>query len=227
MKDYDSAIKFTKSLNDSLYCEKNELLGFSYGKTGDYALSIEHYENYMSDCNPSSIQRVNLGDSYFKNNQLKKAKDQFSQINEGDANFPLPNYNLGMIEYNQGDKVRAANYFTSAINARNSSSFDFDYLEMLIKTLKKLKEFDKAFKNIKTVLALWETNSLEYQYTLVLKASIFGANRKFKKALEILNYVLESEKDNQNVLLEAYVYQLEYYWKIRKNKKACIAYQNI
>src|SRR5690554_6797410 len=47
MENYDSAIEFTKKLNDSLKCEKNEILGFSYGKLGEHELAAQYYENYI------------------------------------------------------------------------------------------------------------------------------------------------------------------------------------
>jgi tetratricopeptide (TPR) repeat protein len=89
MENYDSAIEFTEKLNDSLKCKKNELLGFSYGKLGKHELAAKYYENYIKHCKPGSIQRINLGDNYFKSKQFDKAKEQFSNVDIDYSNYSL------------------------------------------------------------------------------------------------------------------------------------------
>lgn len=227
MENYESAIEFTKKLNDSLKCEKSEILGFSYNKLGKYDLAVEHYEDYIKNCEASSIQRINLGDNYFKNNQLVKAKEQFLKVNENDANYSLAQYNVGMIEYEKGNKEKAVEYFTSAINITKGKTLDFDYVEIQINTLKELKEFNKAFKNIDSILEIWDKNSLEYKYTLIIKSSIFGAKEEYQTAIKMLDDIINSGIDNKIVLLEAYSYQLDFYSKLNKKKKACDVYQKI
>lgn len=227
MEKYESAIKFTKALNDSLECPKNEILGFSYMKLGKYDLAVKHYEKYIKDCDPSSIQRINLGDNYFKTNQFIKAKEQFSKIGAGDFNYSLAQYNLGMIEYTSGEKIKAINYFTSAINNPNGEAFDFDYLEMLIKTLNETKEYEKGFKNLETVLNIWDKSSDEYLYTLILRASIYGAMDNYKKAIKEIDSVIDLGIDNNVILFEAYAHQIEYYAKINDTKMVCSLYKKI
>lgn len=227
MENYDSAIKFTEKLNDSLKCKKNEILGFSYDKLGKHRLAAKHYENYIKYCNPSSIQRINLGDNYFKSKQFNKSKEQFLKVDFDDPNYSLAQYNIGMIEYETGNKENAVGYFTSAINKTKGETLDFDYVEMQIKTLNELKEYDTAFKNIDTILEIWDKNSIEYKYTLIIKSSIFGAKEEYKIAIEILDKIIESGIDHKVVLLEAYSYQLEFYSKRKKKKKACEIYKKI
>lgn len=227
MGNYDSAIEFTEKLNDSLKCEKNEILGFCYGKLGKNELAAKYYENYMKDCNPSSIQRINLGDNYFKSKQFKKAKEQFLNVTSEDPNYSLAQYNIGMIEYENGNKENAVQYFTSAIDNRKGRTLDFDYVEMQIKTLNELKEFDLAFKSIENILKIWDKKSIEYMYTLTIKSSIFGAKGEYQTAIKILNDLIESGIESEIVLLEAYCYQLEFYSKMKKNKKACEVYKKI
>ncbi len=227
MENYDSAIEFTKKLNDSLKCEKNEILGFSYGKLGKHELAAQYYENYIKDCNPSSIQRINLGDNYFKSKQFNKAKEQFLKVHSDDPNYSLSQYNIGMIEYESGNKENAVEYFTSAINKMKGETLDFDYLNMQIKTLNELKEFDAALKNIETILEIWDKNSIEYKYTLIIKSSIFGAKGEYETAIKMLDDIVESGIDNEIVLLEAYSYQLDFYSKMKNKKQACNIYKKI
>jgi tetratricopeptide (TPR) repeat protein len=75
MGKYESAIEFTEKLNDSLKCQKLEILGFCYRNLNNDAKSITYYEEYVEKCDPSYIQRVNLGDNYYKTNQLEKANN--------------------------------------------------------------------------------------------------------------------------------------------------------
>jgi tetratricopeptide (TPR) repeat protein len=227
LENYDSAIEFTKKLDDSLKCEKNEILGFSYGKLGKHKIAAKYYKNYIKDCKASSIQRINLGDNYFKSKQFNKAKKQFLKVNFDDPNYSLAQYNIGMIEYETGNKENAVKYFTSAINKTKGETLDFDYVEMQIKALNEIKEYDTAFKNIDVVLEIWDKNSIEYKYTLIIKSSIFGAKEEYKTAIEILENIIKSGIDNKIVLLEAYSYQLEFYSKLKKTKKACEIYQKI
>lgn len=227
MGNYDSAIEFTKKLNDSLKCKKNEILGFSYSKLGNYDLAAKHYENYIKYCEASSVQRINLGDNYFKNNQLIKAKEHFLKVNDNDVNYSLAQYNIGMIEYETGNKENAVEYFTSAINEIKGKSLDFDYVEMQINTLNELEKYDIAIKNINTILEIWDKKSVEYKYSLIIKSSIFGAKGEFKRAIKMLDDIIESGIDNEIVLLEAYSYQLDFYSKMKKKKKACCIYKKI
>ena len=227
MKNYDSAIEFAKKLNDSLKCEKNEILGFSYWNLNNNSKSISYYEKYIQDCNPSYIQRVNLGDSYYKTNQLEKAKEQFLIVKKEMPDFGLVDYNLGLIENDSGNKEKAVEYFTSAINSTKGETLDFDYVEMQINTLNELRKYDIAIENIDTILDLWNNESIEYKYTLIIKSSIFGAKEEYKTAIKMLDNIIESGIDNETVLLEAYSYQLEFYSKMKKKKKACIIYEKI
>ena len=227
MEDYESAIEFTEKLNDSLKCEKNEILGFSYDKLGKHELAAKYYEDYINDSNPSSIQRINLGDNYFKSKQFNKAKEQFLKVGSDDPNFSLAQYNIGMIEYENGDKENSVEYFTSAINKMNGETLDFDYVNMQIKTLNELKEYDTALKNIEIILGFWNKNSIEYKYTLIIKSSILGAKGEYDNSIKMLDDLIKSGIDNEIVLLEAYSYQLDFYSKLNKKKKACDIYKKI
>jgi len=227
MQEYNSAIDFTKALNDSLKCQKNEILGFTYGKMEKYDLAIKHYENYIEQCNPSSIQRINLGDNYFKTRQFLKAKEQFQIVDKTDINYPLAQYNLGMIEYESNNKTEAVKHFVSSISNSKNGTLDFLYVDMLIKTLTELKDYDKAFKNIDVVLSFWNENSDEYKYALILKASIYGAKGEYKKAISELDNIINTGIDNEIVLIEAYSYQLDYYFKLKNQNKACDIYQKL
>ena len=227
MKEYDSAIKFAEILNDSLKCEKNEILAYSYRNLDNHQKSIVYYEQYIKDCNPRYIQRVNLGDSYFKTNQLEKAKRQFLIAQSEKPDLALIDYNLGLIEYNNGKKEDAVIHFTSAINKTKGETLDFDYVEMQINTLNELKDYDTAFKNIDTVLEIWDKNSIEYKYTLIIKSSIFGAKGEYQTAIKMLDFIIKSGIDNEIVLLEAYAFQLDFYYKMNKKKKACDIYTKI
>lgn len=226
-ENYESAIEFAKELNDSLKCQKNEILGFSYGKLGKYELSARHYEKYIEDCNTSSIQRINLGDKYFKLKQLSKAKEQFLEVDANDLNYPLAQYNIGMIEYENGSKGNAVEYFTSAINKMKRETLDFNYVEMQIKTLNELRDYDTALNNIDSILEIWDKNSIEYKYCLIIKSSVFGAKGEYKKGIKMLEEILGTGIDNEVVLLEAYSHQLDIYSKMKKKKKACDVYHKI
>lgn len=227
MGKYESAIEFTEKLDDSLKCGKLEILGFCYRNLKNDSKSITYYEEYIEECNPSYIQRVNLGDSYYKTNQLEKAKEQFLIAQKAEPELGLIDYNLGLIENDKGNKEKAFEYFTSAINKTKGETLDFDYLEMQINTLNELKEYDKAFKNIDSVLEIWNKNSIEYQYTLIIKSSIFGAKGEYQSAIKMLDDIIDSGIDNENVLLKAYSYQLDFYSKMKKKKKACDIYTKI
>lgn len=227
MGKYDSAIKFAEKLNDSLKCEKNEILAYSYRNLDNHPKSIVFYEQYIKDCNPSYIQRVNLGDSYFKTSQLEKAKEQFLIAQTEKPDLALIDYNLGLIEYNNGKKEDAVIHFTSAINKTKGETLDFDYVEIQISTLNELGEYETAFKNIDTILEIWDKNSIEYKYTLIIKSSIFGAQGEYEKAIKMLDEIIDMGIENEIVLLEAHSYQLEFYSKIKKKKKACDIYNKI
>lgn len=227
MGKYESAIEFTEKLDDSLKCGKLEILGFCYRNLNNDSKSITYYEEYIKECDPSYTQRVNLGDSYYKTNQLEKAKEQFLIAQKAEPELGLIDYNLGLIEYDKGNKEKAVEYYTSAINKTKGETLDFDYVEMQINTLNELKEYDTAFKNIDTVLEIWDKNSIEYKYTLIIKSSIFGAKGEYQSAIKMLDDIIKSGIDNEIVLLEAYVYQLDFYSKMNKKKKACDIYTKI
>lgn len=227
MENYESAIEFAEKLNDSLKCEKFEILGFSHRNLNNHSKSISYYEQYIKKCNPSYIQRVNLGDSYYKTNNLEKAKEQFLIVEKEEPDLGLVDYNLGLIEYDSGNKEKAVEYFTSAINKTKGETLDFDYVEMQINTLNELGKYNIAIKNIDTILEIWDKNSVEYKYTLIIKSSIFGAKGEYSKANKMLDQIIESGIKNESVLLEAYSYQLEFYSKMKKKKKACDIYKKI
>jgi tetratricopeptide (TPR) repeat protein len=227
MENYESAIEFTEKLNDSLKCEKLEILGFSHRNLNNHSKSISYYEQYIKECDPSYIQRVNLGDSYYKTNQLEKAKEQFLIVEKEVPDLGLVDYNLGLIAYDSGNKEKAVEYFTSAINKTNGETLDFDYVEMQIKTLNELGKYDTAIKNIDTILDIWDKNSIEYKYTLIIKSSIFGDKGEYETAIKMLDDIIKSGIDNEIVLLEAYSYQLDFYSKMNKKKKACDIYKKI
>ena len=227
MEKYDHAIQYTEKLNDSLKCTKAELLGFSYGKLGKYKTAAKHYASYVKECDPSSIQRINLGDNYFKSDQFEKAKEQFLKVPPQDANYSLAQYNAGMIEYQIGNKEKAVEYFTTAINKTSNGILDFDYVEMQIRTLNELEDYDTAFQNIETILNLFDKNSLEYKNALVIKASVFAAQGAYKKAIQILDILIASSGDQKIVLIECYALQLNYYSKMNQKEKACEAYRQV
>ncbi len=227
MENYESAIAFTEKLDDSLKCEKLEILGFSYRNLNNHSKSTSYYEQYIEECNPSYIQRVNLGDSYYKTNQLEKAKEQFLIVKNEMPDLALIDYNLGLIEYDSGNKERAVEYYTSAINKSKGETLDFDYVELQINTLNELGQFDTAIRNIDSILDIWDKNSIEYKYTLIIKSSIFGAKGEYSKSIKMLDQIIESGIENQTVLLEAYSYQLDFYSKMKKKKKACEIYEKI
>ncbi|WP_298481428.1 hypothetical protein [uncultured Maribacter sp.] len=227
MEKYESAIEFTEKLDDSLKCGKLEILAFCYRNLNNDLKSITYYEQYIEECESSYIQRVNLGDSYYKTNQLEKAKKQFLTAQKAKPELGLIDYNLGLIEKDKGNKEKALEYFTFAINKTKGETLDFDYVEMQINTLNELKEYDSAFKNIDTVLEIWDKNSIEYKYTLIIKSSIFGAKGEYQSAIKILDDIINSGIDNEIVLLEAYAYQIDFYSKMNKKKKACDIYTKI
>lgn len=227
MENYNSAIEFAKKLDDSLKCAKNEILGLSYSNLDKHDLAIKYYENYVEDCNPSSIQRINLGDNYFKTSQFNKAKEQFLKVDSDDVYYSLAQHNIGIIEYETGNKRIAVEYFTTAINKRKGETLDFYYIEMLIKTLNELEEYNTALKNIATILEIWDRNSIEYKYTLIIKSSIFGAKGEYETAIKMLDDIIKSGIANEIVLLEVYSYQLDFYSKLNKKIKACDIYKKI
>ena len=227
MEKYESAIEFTEKLDDSLKCGKLEILGFCYRNLKNDLKSITYYEQYIEECEPNYIQRVNLGDSYYKTNQLEKAKEQFLIAQNKKPDLGLVDYNLGLIEYDEGNKEKAVEYFTSAINKTKGEILDFDFVEIQISTLNELEKYDTAIKNIDTILEIWDKNSIEYKYTLIIKSSIFGAKGEYQSAIKMLDNIINSGIDNEIVLLEAYAYQLDFYSKMNKKKKACDIYTKI
>ena len=171
MGKYESAIEFTEKLSDSLRCEKFEILGFSYQNLNNHAKSISYYEQYIEECDPSYVQRVNLGDSYYKTNQLEKAKEQFFIVKKEMPELSMVDYNLGLIAYDEGNKEKAVEYFTTAISKKKGEKLDFDYVEIQIRTLNELGKYDTAIQNIDTILELWDKQSIEYKYTCLLYTS--------------------------------------------------------
>lgn len=226
MESFEKAIEFTNSLNDSLFCEKNEILGFTYGKLGKYELSIKHYESYIDKCNPSYIQRLNLGDSYFKIDSIDLAEEQFEEILKSNPNFALAFYNLGQIAYQRGNKEKAANQFLKAIN-NTGSTLDFNYVEMLIQTLLDLERYDNALALADQVISMWEKDTNEYKYSLILKSMVIGEMGQYEKAIKEINKIIESKIEHPSILIEAHSNKLIYYTKLNKIDKACKEYQII
>ena len=227
MGKYESAIEFTEKLDDTLKCQKLEILGFCYRNLNNDLKSISYYEEYVQECEPSYIQRVNFGDSYYKINQLEKAKEQFLIAKKLNPELGLIDYNLGLIEYDKGKKEKAVEYFTSAINKTKGETLDFDYVEMQIQTLNELKKYELAFKNIDKVLSLWDDNSDEYKYTQIIKSSIFAAKGDYQNALKLLIETVDSGIENQIVLLEAYYHQIDYYSETNERDMVCDIYEKI
>jgi tetratricopeptide (TPR) repeat protein len=227
MEKYESAIEFTEKLDDSLKCEKFEILAFSHSNLNNHPKSIYYYEKYIAECNPSYVQRVNLGDSYYKTSQFEKAKEQFLIVKKEMPDLALIDYNLGLIEYDNGNKEKAVEYYTSAINKTKGETLDFDYVEIQISTLNELSKYDTAIKNIDTILGVFDNNSIEYKYSQIIKSSIFGAKGEYKKAIKMLDGIIESKIDNETVLIEAYSYQLNFYSKMGKKNKTCEIYKKI
>lgn len=226
-EEFEKAIDKAENLEENLNCEKIEIIGYCYRNIENYAKSIPYYEQYIKECTPDYVHRINLGDSYFKTNQVKKAKVQFLIAESEMPDLSLLKYNLGLLEYEEGNKKKAAEYFTLAINNDSGEVLDFDYLEMQIKTLIELKEYDAAFNNINTVLSFWDENQTGYKYSIVLKSSIYGAKGEYQKAISDLNIVIASGIQEQVVLIEAYSNLLEYYLKDRQNNKACDIYNKL
>lgn len=224
---FEQAIKEAERLDEEFKCEKIEILAYCHKSLDDYNKSISFYEKYINECNSTFVQRVSLGDCYYKTNQLEKAKEQFLIAKKLIPNLALLDYNLGLIEYDNGNKKKAAEHFTSALNNHEGEVIDFDFVEMQIKTLNELQEYEYAFKSINKILNIWDTNSLEYKYTLIIKSSIYGAKGEFKKAIKMLDENVQSGISNESVLLEAYAYQIDFYTEINKKKKACLIYDKI
>ena len=227
MGNYESAIEYAKDLGDDVKCGKNEILGYCYYQLSKYKSAIVHYEQYIEYCESSSVQRINLGDSYSKTNQPNKAKEQFLFVNQSDRNYSLAQFNIGVVEYNQGNKEEAVTRFTAAINNTKNGGLDFDYVEMQIKALVELKKFDSAFESIDSILKIWRKDTLEYKYTLIIKSTIFGGKKEYQKAIKMLDDVIDSGIDHEAVLFDAYYFKLDFYSKMKNMGKACIMYQKL
>ena len=228
MGEFDKAIEFTKSLDDSLFCAKNEILGFTYGEIANYELAIKHYENYIENCNPSYVQRINLGDSYFKIDSLDLARKQFLKILETNPDYSLAHYNLGQIEYKLGNKKKAARYFSNALD-NTGDVVDFDYVEVLIQTYLDLEEYENALKVAEEVTSIWKEypEMDEYKYSSILKSMIIGEMGRYKKAISEIDKILETNVEHQAILLEAYSNKLKFYFKLNDKNNACKEYEKI
>lgn len=226
MEQYESAIKFTKALNDSLQCEKNEILGMCYNNLGKYQESVDHYEFYIENCNPEPLQRINLGDGYYKLGMYEKAKEQFGVAYLTNPNNATLNFNLGLIEYYNGDKQDAASYFINSIK-NTKEVLDFDYVNMTLKTLNELGEFENSLKIADYIISLWEYGTPEYKYSLLLKASIYGPMGQPKKAIQEINKVLELGIQNEGILFDAYSYRYGNFVELKDFKNACKDYYNL
>lgn len=228
MNEFDKAIEFTNSLDDSLFCAKNEILGFTYSRLGNYEMSIKHYENYIKECNPSYIQRINLGDSYFKVDSISLARKQFLKILETNPDYSLAHYNLGQIEYKLGNKKKAAIHFSAALD-NTGEVVDFDYVEVLIQTYLDMEEYENALKVAEEVTSIWKdhTQTDEYKYSSILKSMITGEMGQYKKAIAEIDKILETNIENQAILLEAYSNKLKFYFKLNDTKNACKEFEKI
>ena len=124
-----------------------------------------------------------------------------------------------------GQKNNLTQAETKLLNELNFKTELFAELKTLTKN--ELKEYDAALKNIETILEIWDKNSIEYKYTLIIKSSIFGAKGEYETAIKMLDDIVESGIDNELVLLEAYSYQLDFYSKMKNEKQACNIYKKI
>ncbi|WP_108171891.1 tetratricopeptide repeat protein [Christiangramia gaetbulicola] len=226
MENFEKAIEFSKKLDDSLFCEKNELLGFSYKNIGNYSLAINHYKTYIEQCNPSYIQRINLGDAYFKIDSLDSAEKQFKEVIKSNPKMGLAYFNIGQIEYIRNNKKEAADFYLKAVN-NTGSTLNFDYVEMMIQTLIDLKDYEKAIKFSDEVIGMWEQNTNEYKYSEILKAMIYGEMGEYEKAIKNIDDIIATQIEHPAILLEAYSNKLRFFDKLKDKNKACLEYDKI
>lgn len=224
--EFESAIKFANTLDDSLNCGKSEILGFCYLKLENYEAAVNHYKKYIDQCNPSYIQRINLGDSYFKIDSLDLAEEQFLEIVKSKPTYGLAYYNLGQIEYKRGNKENAAGHFLKAIN-NTGGVLDFDFVEMMIKTLNDLKNYENALLIADQVISMWDEDADEYKYSLILKASIYGDMGNYQQALEELERIIALKIENPVILAEAYIHKIDIYTRLGYLHKACEEYHKL
>ena len=92
---------------------------------------------------------------HFRKNKSEQFVVTTSIVEKEEPGLGLVDYNLGLIEYDNGNKEKAVEYFTSAINKTKGETLDFDYVKMQINTLNELGKYTIAIKNIDAILELW------------------------------------------------------------------------
>ena len=157
---------------------------------------------------------VNIGNVYFKNNNLKKAKEKYEEAAE---NFKLyenkirqaqglatVNDNLALIALKKGDLNEAKAYFTTSFSMRKDtnktediiySNFGFLKIYMIednsFKINSQISEIEKLFESEKTIIALnnYQPVTLQrnYAYAYSLMGEYYKSKENYSSAIDYFN----------------------------------------
>ena len=192
-KSYNELIEFAKPLLENSYNPKRDLelkrmIGDAYFALGKYQNSIEYLEDYMSEDNFITLDRIEkyqLGLAYFELQDYSKAAIQFEEIllNE-DSLSQFAAHQLGQCYLLMDEKPLAVNAFkyASAIN------FDYDLKEDAAFNFVKLiyeqqSTYNDAVESIEQFMQDYpQSVHIEYVRDLLIKA--YTTTKDFQTAVD-------------------------------------------
>lgn len=177
------------SPNSNLYY----LIAKAYQKTGDIQNAKSFYNLTLDEDNKNTSAMFALAQFLFDENNFNGAKSYLDRIItiKPDAQ----SYNLlGEIEIKKNNPTKACAYFSDAINLDAGKAL---YYSNIAKAHELNGWYDEAKVNFEKSLAL-EPKNIDYQIDL---AYLYCENKEFKKAEQVLNYVVSVDPNNTYAMM--------------------------
>lgn len=217
IKNYDESIRVSE---ESLKLEEEQEI--AYYNRAKALYEMRYYIDALDDCYksieiyPYYLEAyITILDIYDKYREFSRMKDVISRMDELNLkNKKIDLYKIKVLA-STGELESAKNDALNLVKSLECSCESKELLAEVYFTLSEIYEEDEnkeeALKNINKALEL-NSNNIEYYY---FKAYIFLKLERFKEAIDIYNFIIEKEP-NEN----AYINRAGAYRKLNNNSKA-------
>lgn len=130
------------------------LFGLIAHESGDLPVAIEMLEKYETkDSAATLVKGMVLAQDYLASNQEQKAWESYNQVLDMHPNYALARNNRGILNYQKGNYLEAAEDLTVAL-AKDSTKVDVDALELRGSAYLKAEQLEKAKEDLSRVREL-------------------------------------------------------------------------
>lgn len=191
LKDLQNA---RKSYVKAIECEPEDVdsyynLGLVYTDLGQYDKAIDCFETVLDSDNEDSNTYFNIGICYFKQEKFDSAKYYFERTVQLNPDDLYAHFYLGNIYKNSGESEIARKKFERVLEI--SPDYSWAYYNLAVLDFE-AGDKNSAYENLQKTIN-FNPKDLE---TYKIWARMLISDRKFSKALEVVNTALKKCGDN-------------------------------